>query len=376
MKYRLMAVAVAAMVVLAACGSDGESSSGTTTSAPDRTSASDSPDTTEAPADVSDLYELKGEMVDGSEFAVSGTPKVHFAQYWSGVPILADWKQVLEDEVDTEYPDWELSVSDAQNDPTRLVTDIENAINRGVDVIIVQAGDGQVPVPAVEKAVSAGIPVIAMQKRINTDAVTVTVVADDVAQGEDQAEALVAALEERNGAPEGKVIIVNGIPGASLTVEQNDGFHSVIDQHDDIEVVCDQPANYQPDLGASVLENCLQATPDADAVWYVGTDLGPALANTIEQVNGGETILVGGGGSANTLQLMASSDIIVYDQVFPNCVRPALAAAARLLAGESVASEILVRGVGVTPSGVDSYLDSSRKYVDWPPAPPTEWTTG
>lgn len=372
MKHKLVALMLSSTLLLASCGSDGSKS---TAEDPTSTTAT-TLQAAEPVAGADDLYELRGELVDGAEFAVTGHAKVHFAQYWSGVPILADWRDVLESEVKAVYPDWELSVSDAQNDPTRLVTDIENAINRGVDLIIVQAGDGQVPVPAVEKATAAGIPVIAMQKRVNTDAVTVTVVADDVSQGEAQAEALVSALEKRNGAAEGKVIIVNGIAGASLTVEQNEGFMKVLKNHPDIKVVCDQPANYKPDVGASVLENCLQATPDADAVWYIGTDLGPVLANTIQQANGGKTLLLGGGGSANTLKLMASSEGIVYDQVFPNCVRPALAAAARLLAGESVPSEILVKGVGVTPQEADSYLDAARKYVDWPPAPPTEWKIG
>lgn len=321
-----------------------------------------------------DVYTLQGDTVSGEFASDDGDLQVHFAQYWSGLPVLASFRDELVNATKEHYPDVELSVSDGQNDPGKLVADIEDAIARGVDAIIVNAGDGQVPVPAVERAVAQGIPVVAMQKRIATDDVTATVVADDVEQGRLQGEALVDALEQRNGSPEGKLVIVNGIAGASLTVEQNEGFREAIGAHDGIEIVCDQPGNFARDQSTTVLENCLQANPDADAVWYLGADVGPALASTLERLGKAEqVVVVGGGGNMETLAVIRDGGPIVHDQVFPSGALPAIGATARLLEGEEVPSEIVVHSPGVTPQNVDKFYNEDQGYVYWPTELPQEW---
>lgn len=321
------------------------------------------------------LYSFAKGTAETATFKKAPPWKVHFAQYWTGIPILAQWRTIMRQVVASDYPEMQLSLSDGQNNPLKLVSDLEDAIARKVDLIIVNTGDSQIPVPVVERAVARGIPVVAMQKRINTEQVTVTVVGDDVEQGRDQGQAIIDELKRRHGGKaQGKVILVNGTPGASITIEQNQGLKGVLAQHLEVKIVCDQPGNFQREKSVGVLENCLQANPDAEAIWYLGANVGAALATAIEQAGkAGRVFIVGGGGSMEALQLIKSGRVIVYDQIFPNAVRPALAVARRVLSGQPVPRVVIVKGSRINAANVDTYLDRSIPHVDWPKDLPTAW---
>lgn len=323
---------------------------------------------------VDDTYSFSAEKTEARE-PVEEPWDVHFAQYWTGTPVLAAFRDHLTDIVKRDYPNVKLSISDAENDPTKLVSDIETAITRQVDAIIVNAGDGTTPVPAVERAVEAGIPVIAMQKRIDSDQVSVTAVADDREQGRKQGEALVAELEERNnGEATGEVIVVNGIPAASLTVEQNRGFRGVLKEYPGVKIVCDQPGNFARAEAVKVLENCLQAHPDADAVWYIGADVGTALASVLRSSGKTkDTFIVGGGGNRETLEVLGDGGPVAFDLVFPDCALPAIEATRRILEGQQVPGQIIVHAPGINEDNVDRFLEGDAPYVRYPTELPEPW---
>ena len=292
--------------------------------------------------------------------------KVHFAQYSSGLPILVQWRNHLVAEA-KKNPDIELTVSDGQNNPSKLVADIEDAVTRKVNLIIIQAGDSQVPVPGVEGAAAAGIPVIAMQKRINSDKVTATYVGDDEEHGRLQAKAIVDTLTRRKGKPAGNLIFVNGVPGASITVDMNKGIKEVLSKYPDIKVVCDQPGAFRRDQGVQVLENCLQAHPDADGVWFIGADVGPGLVYAIEQAGKQKQLfVVGSGGYMEEIKLIMEDRVAVYDLVLPDGVKPALEGAAAILKGQKAAKDTKILGLEVTKTNAQQYHKQGPLAVEWP----------
>jgi ribose transport system substrate-binding protein len=325
---------------------------------------------------VDDVYRFSEEETSGEEFATEPPWEVHFAQYAADLPILAFFKQELE-EYAKRYPNIKLTTSDGQLDPSKFVADIQSAISRNVDALIVEPADAQTAVPAVEQAAAKGIPVVAMQAEVASARVSSTVVASDIAAGRQQGEALVQELMRRNdGEATGDVIIVNGLAGHQLTEEQNQGFRAVLEEHPDIRIVCNQHAEFQPRKAVDVLENCLQRNPDADAVWYIGADVGPALAASARRSgrDGDEFFFVGGGGNRQTLGVMKrEKGLIAYDYVYPGAALPALEAVKRLLSGESVPKVILIKSPGATSETVDDFLVGGKPYFGWPTALPEPW---
>lgn len=364
----LAAVFLAMAVLLTACGGDG----GEAAEEGEYVTAS------LVPTDpVDDVYRFSKNETSGEPFKKDPPWNVHFAQYASDLPILAFFKQELE-EYAKNYPNIKLTTSDGELDPSKFVADIQAAITRGVDAIIVEPADAQTAVPAVEQAAAAGIPVIAMQAELASTKVSSTVVASDIAAGRQQGEAMVEELKRRSddGEAKGKLVIVNGLDGHQLTDEQNQGFKEVIGGHSGIEVVCDQYAEFQPSKAVEVLENCLQANPDADAAWYIGADVGPGLAAVAKRLNkdGENFFFVGGGSNRQTLEVMKEEKgLIVYDYIYPGAALPTLEVVQRLLSGESVPKHVLIDSPGITPDDVDAYLAAGTPYAGWPRVLPEPW---
>ena len=87
--------------------------------------------------------------------------------------------------------------ADAQADPQKQLTDVENLIAGGCDAAIILAQDSKAVLPAIDRAKAEKIPVIAYDAPI--DSADVTFVSfDNVAVGRLQAEGMVKALDHGN----------------------------------------------------------------------------------------------------------------------------------------------------------------------------------
>ncbi len=144
--------------------------------------------------------------------------------------------------------------TDGQNSATKQTGDVEAGITKGVSAIVISPLDVNALAPAVQEAVSAKVPVVTIDRRINgVTGVLAHVGADNVKGGEAQGEAIVAAFP--NGA---RVFHLQGQPGAGPAIDRNKGLHSVLDKHaDKFKFVFQQTANFARDQALSVTESGL-----------------------------------------------------------------------------------------------------------------------
>ncbi|MGE5590435.1 MAG: D-ribose ABC transporter substrate-binding protein [Bacillota bacterium] len=155
-----------------------------------------------------------------------------------------------------------LIVTDAQDNTSKQISDIEDLITKKVDVIILNPTDSAAVVPAVEKANAANIPVVTVDRAANGGKVATHIASDNVAAGKMAADFIIQALGGK-----GKVVELQGIPGSSAARDRGQGFNDQIKTAAGIEIVAAQPADFARAKGLSVMENILQAHPDIDAVF-------------------------------------------------------------------------------------------------------------
>ena len=100
------------------------------------------------------------------------------------------------------------------------------------------------------------------------------------------------SLERLGG--KGKVIELEGTPGASPAIDRKTGFHEVIDPSN-IEIVASQTANFQRANGQSVMENLLQVHKDFQAVYAANDEmmLGAIEAMEANNVDASRVVTVG-----------------------------------------------------------------------------------
>ncbi|WLR58721.1 ribose ABC transporter substrate-binding protein RbsB [Guptibacillus hwajinpoensis] len=184
-------------------------------------------------------------------------------------------------------------VVDAQNDAAKQINDVEDLIQQGVDVLLINPTDSAAISTAVQSANSLGIPVVTLDRSAEKGDVATLVSSDNEKGGEMAGEFLVEQLGE--GA---KVAELEGVPGASATRERGQGFHNIADEK--LEVVAKQTANFDRTEGLNTMENLLQGNPDIKAVFAHNDEMALGAIQAI-QSSGKDVLVVGFDGNEDAI---------------------------------------------------------------------------
>lgn len=164
---------------------------------------------------------------------------------------------------------------DAQDDTAKQTNDIDDLIQQGVDILLINPVDSAAIAPAVEAANSAGIPVITID-RSSEGGQVVTLVASDNAAGGEMAAEYIAKISGENA----NTVQLEGTPGASATRERGEGFASIAETS--LNLLDSQTANFDRAEGLTVMENMLQAHTDIKAVFAQNDEMALGAIEAIE----------------------------------------------------------------------------------------------
>jgi inositol transport system substrate-binding protein len=159
--------------------------------------------------------------------------------------------------------------SDGQDQTPKQTADIEAAITKGVDGIVISPREVDAMAPAIQQAVDANIPVVTIDRRVDkVPGILGHVGADNVKGGEAQGELIMKLF------PDGATIInLQGTPGASPAIDRNKGLHNVLDKaKDKYKFVFEQTANFRRADGLSVTESALGGMDKPPQVIVCGND--------------------------------------------------------------------------------------------------------
>ncbi|MGI6158149.1 MAG: ribose ABC transporter substrate-binding protein RbsB [Saccharofermentanales bacterium] len=200
-------------------------------------------------------------------------------------PFFVDLRDGVEAEAEA-IGGFKVIVLDSQDDSAKEMSNMEDLIARKVDLILINPTDSDAVGEAVAKANAANIPVITLDRSANSGDILTHIASDNVAGGRLAGE----YIKEKLGGT-GKVVELEGIPGASAAVERGEGFNAVI-QDTDIEVVAKQTANFDRAEGLSVMENILQSQSEIDAVFAHNDEMALGALEAIK-ASGREIMVVG-----------------------------------------------------------------------------------
>jgi ribose transport system substrate-binding protein len=179
-----------------------------------------------------------------------------------------------------------LTVADAQNDAAKQVNDVEDMIQKGMDLILINPTDSEAVGAAVQAANDAGIPVITVDRNAETGEVVAHVASDNVAGGQLAGDYMVELVGEGQ-----KVVELEGIPGASATRDRGQGFNEAIDGK--LEVVAKQSANFDRAEGLTVMENILQDNKDIVAVFAHNDEMALGAVQALEAAGMSDVKVIG-----------------------------------------------------------------------------------
>jgi ribose transport system substrate-binding protein len=161
----------------------------------------------------------------------------------------------------------EATIFDSQNDNSRETDHFENLIAAGYHAIVFNPTDADGSISNVARARQAGIPTFCVDREINSTGEAVSQILSDNYSG---CVEMGRYFVEKLGRS-GKYVELLGLVGDNNTWNRSSGFHSVVDNYPDIEMVAQQSADFDRNKALEVMESILQAHPDIDAA-FCGND--------------------------------------------------------------------------------------------------------
>ncbi|SFL64319.1 sugar ABC transporter substrate-binding protein [Halanaerobium salsuginis] len=175
---------------------------------------------------------------------------------------------------------------DRETNFQKQVSMVEDMIQREVDAIALCAINNKAVAPAVEKANEAGIPVFVFNSltELPSGDVVSYVGYDQRAGGRKVGLRAVELLHEKYGELDGKIAILEGVPGYHNT-ERKGGFMEVLEKFPEIEIAASQPADWEREKGLNVAENLLQARPGIDLFFGMSDAMAQGAAQGARSMN-------------------------------------------------------------------------------------------
>ena len=138
----------------------------------------------------------------------------------------------------------------------------DTAIAQGAAAIILDNAGADASIAAVQKAADAGIPSFLVDREITQEGIAVAQIVSNNYQGATAAgEYFVELMGE-----EGQYVELTGKDSDTNAHVRSQGYHDVIDEYPDLEMVAQQTANWSQTEGFDVMETILQANPDIKGV--------------------------------------------------------------------------------------------------------------
>lgn len=241
---------------------------------------------------------------------------------------------------------------DTKQDIATQISQIEDMINQGVELMFLNPVDSQGIKPALDMLKQAGIPVVNFDTDVtDKDLVETIIVSNNEYAGQVVGEALAAKF------PDGAKIAILDAPYAEACVQRVEGFLKGLGDTEKYKIVAQLEG--KGDLGASltVAESVLQSNPDLDAFFCVND---PSALGALSAVQSADMLsqvsVYGIDGSPDAKASIKEGGMTATGAQSPiNIGLESLKAAEKILNGESIDKEIKVPTFLIDKTNVEEY---------------------
>jgi ribose transport system substrate-binding protein len=258
------------------------------------------------------------------------------------------------------YDDIEFSLTQAATAADQ-VNQLNTIVAQKPDVLVILPQDETVTAAALA-AMKAGIQVINVDREFaDPGAQRAVIKGDNYGVGFQAGQYFAQQL-----ACKGNVVEIQGIAGISVTNQRSKGFADAIKPcNGGIKIIAQQPADFAPDKGLSVMQNILQAQPKIDAVYTHDDDMAQGVVQAIKNANRDKEMwLTGVGGSKAAMDQIKQGGIYRATFLYNPSMAASAVALARLLGKNQglsdlvepvIPSLIVMQAQGVFRENVDQY---------------------
>jgi ribose transport system substrate-binding protein len=233
-----------------------------------------------------------------------------------------------------QYPDVKLVISDAQQDNSKQVAQVETFIRQKPNLLIVAPNERAALTAVMGQAVAAGIPVICLERDILQPNYTTYVHSDNVAIGRMAGQFIVDSLTKKYGQPKGKIVAMRGLLGVEGEINRDRGAGEILRKYPQIQIVADPVADWIQAKAKDRMTEVLRAQPQVDVVYGHNDPMAVGAYLAAKELNREKEMIFVGvdglGGPAGGIKKVLDG-ILAATFVYPLCVDKAVEIGNRIL---------------------------------------------
>lgn len=354
MRRTVKRVVAVGMACVMAAGLAGCTSSANATKAPETTAApaDQAPKTEEAKTEAESAgedtkaAETTGEKKDYKIAVLLPGPTGYFVATKEGVDAAA-----AEYGVTIEY-------ADAQWDASKQLSQAEDFMVKGVDLIAlccVDSGSGE---KIVKSAQESNIPVLAFTNAIGSEETgEYAGLVSYVGQNEVNTGAVTGEIAKNLlGEAGGKAILIEGVPGTTPQINRKKGLEQAL-KGSNIAIIYNQTSNWEKEQALKIVEDLIQKKMEFNVVICQDDNSATGAGQALKEAGMKEEVkVIGLGGSKDGLQ--AVKDGVIDGTTYMSAVEEghlAIETSVKYLNGEKVEPVTEIRQVEVNKDNVDTF---------------------
>ncbi len=176
-----------------------------------------------------------------------------------------NWRLTMEAEMTREllfHPDLSIIIKQALDDSETQVKQIEELVNMGIDLLIVSPNEINPVQQAIEKVYQKGIPVILIDRRIDSENFTAYIGGNNYEIGEFAAEYIAGKLNFK-----GEVLEIQGALTTSPATERSKGFNDALNKYPNIKNVFKIHSFWTDNIVSDSLPSGFKQHPNIKAIF-------------------------------------------------------------------------------------------------------------
>lgn len=274
---------------------------------------------------------------------------------------IAETQSIRDTAAEFGIPEANLVVTNAQGQLPTQVSNIQDMLAQGIQVLFLAPLNSDGLDPALDAAKQAGVPVITMDRQLNATACEdyVTFLGSDFyEQGRIAAQQMNTAL-----GGQGEVAILLGSSGNNVTTQRTDGFvEELASIAPDIRIVAQQTGNFDREEGEQVTAQLLQSQPGITGIYAENDEMGLGALVALQdagKVPGQDVQVVTIDGTRNAVEEVVDGRIAAVVESNPRFGPLAFQTAEQFLGGEPVSTEIIIQDKLYTPENAEAEVGSA-----------------
>src|SRR4051812_8868932 len=252
-------------------------------------------------------------------------------------------------------PDVRLVISDAQQDNSKQVAQVETFIRQKPALLIVAPNERAALTAVMGQAMEARIPTICLERDIMQPNYTTYVHSDNKAIGRQAGQFIVDTLKKKYGTAKGNVVAMRGLLGVEGEINRDAGAREVFANEPGIKIVADPVADWIQAKAKDRMTEVLRAQPKIDVVYGHNDPMAVGAYLAAKELGREKEMIFVGvdglGGEAGGIKKVMDG-VLAATFVYPLCVDKAVEIGLKMLRepGFKPEKEYMIESTLITPA--------------------------